>query len=166
MFDKSSRYALAHTKGMDGASVPAVFELGGYSAATNAMLARCISMPDVVCLTGPLDFADVIAQFNTRDSAFAALRNNVARGDEPKLPLIHPAPTEVSAELMAENPILRFFAYAHLPTTLQLMSKPFFDLALFMVANLSPSAERTAALRKLLEAKDCAVRAAIPATTL
>lgn len=166
MFDKSTRYALALTKGMDGAKVPAVFELGGYSAATNAMMAVCVSMPDTVCMAGPLDFADVIAQFTTRIGAFAALRNRLAPPDEPKLPLIHPAPTEVSAELMAENPILRFFAYAHLPATLQIMSKPFFDLALFMVANLSPSAERTAALRKLLEAKDCAVRAAIPATTL
>lgn len=55
--------------------------------------------------------------------------------------------------------MLQFFAYAHLPPHLQAVSKPFGDLASHMVATLPSNPERTAGLRKLLEAKDCAVRA-------
>jgi hypothetical protein len=60
------------------------------------------------------------------------------------------------------DPILRFFSYEHLPPALQEVSKPFGDLARLMVATLPVCAERTAGLRKLLEAKDCLVRAALP----
>lgn len=55
--------------------------------------------------------------------------------------------------------MLQFFTYAHLPTRLQDVSRPFCDLAVHMVSNLPRNPERTVALRKLLEAKDCAVRA-------
>lgn len=75
---------------------------------------------------------------------------------------IHPAPTEFSPALLQENPILRFFHYAHLPQVLQERSKPFCDLARLIVETTPPNAERTMALRKLLEAKDCAIRAALP----
>jgi hypothetical protein len=60
------------------------------------------------------------------------------------------------------EPILRFFKYGHLPEALQLRSKPFADLAESLVATLPRNAERSVALRKLLEAKDAAVRAALP----
>lgn len=60
------------------------------------------------------------------------------------------------------EPILRFFRYAHLPPHLQGHSKPFSDLADHLIACLPQCAERTVALRKLLEAKDAAVRAALP----
>lgn len=59
------------------------------------------------------------------------------------------------------EPMLQWFAYDHLPETLQAKSKPFGDLAQWMVATLPRNPERSAGLRKLLEAKDCAVRAAI-----
>lgn len=55
--------------------------------------------------------------------------------------------------------LLQFFAYEHLPPHLQTVSKPFGDLARSLVESLPSNAERTVALRKLLEAKDCAVRA-------
>lgn len=55
-------------------------------------------------------------------------------------PSPNPAPTE---------PIMQFFAFEHLPPAMQEVSRPFGD------------AERTVALRKLLESKDAAVRAAI-----
>jgi len=55
--------------------------------------------------------------------------------------------------------LFQFFAYAHLPPPLQEISKPFADLAQFMVKTLPRNPERTTGLRKLLEAKDCAVRA-------
>jgi hypothetical protein len=52
------------------------------------------------------------------------------------------------------------FAYAHLPEHLQRISKPFGELAEFMMQNCE-GPEASAGLRKLLEAKDCAVRAAL-----
>lgn len=55
--------------------------------------------------------------------------------------------------------MMQFFAYAHLPAHLQEISKPFGDLAQHIVDTLPSNPERTVALRKLLEAKDCAVRA-------
>ena len=60
-----------------------------------------------------------------------------------------------------DNPILKYFHYSHLPDALQSVSRPFSDLALFIVRGGPRSAERTTALRKLLESKDCAVRAAL-----
>lgn len=55
--------------------------------------------------------------------------------------------------------IIQFFAYEHLPAHLQAVSKPFGDLARSLVETLPHNPERTVALRKLLEAKDAAVRA-------
>lgn len=55
--------------------------------------------------------------------------------------------------------ILQFFDYEHLPHQLQLVSKPFHDLAWEITENTDKSAEQSVALRKLLEAKDAAVRA-------
>lgn len=54
--------------------------------------------------------------------------------------------------------IMQFFKYDHLPHHLQLVSKPFAELA-EIINQLPSNAERATALRKLLEAKDCAVRA-------
>ena len=62
---------------------------------------------------------------------------------------------------MEREHILQFFTYAHLPAQLQAVSKPFSELADLMVSTLPRNPERTVALRKLLESKDAAVRAAI-----
>ena len=77
------------------------------------------------------------------------------------------------------EPMLQFFSYDHLPPAIAAISKPFCDLAhaiasgrqigdedeagnITMEAALCPrNPERTVALRKLLEAKDCAVRAVL-----
>jgi hypothetical protein len=56
------------------------------------------------------------------------------------------------------EPILQFFAYQHLPPELQHVSQGFFHLADWVVSTLPRNPERTVALRKLLEAKDAAVR--------
>lgn len=56
--------------------------------------------------------------------------------------------------------ILRFFEYDHLPSHLQAVSQPFHALA-HDIAGKYDGAELTAGLRKLLEAKDCVVRAAL-----
>lgn len=57
------------------------------------------------------------------------------------------------------EPILQFFAYDHLPPHLAVVSKEFCALAVSVVQELPRNPERTVALRKLLEAKDAAVRA-------
>lgn len=55
--------------------------------------------------------------------------------------------------------IMQFFGYAHLRPEFQAVSKPFGELAQWVVDTLPQNPERTVALRRLLEAKDCAVRA-------
>ena len=55
--------------------------------------------------------------------------------------------------------IMQFFVYAHLPPPLQKVSAPFAELAHVIVETTPRNPERTVALRKLLEAKDAAVRA-------
>ena len=55
--------------------------------------------------------------------------------------------------------MLQFFSHAHLPDHLGKVSLPFCQLAEEICATLPSNPERTVALRKLLEAKDCAVRA-------
>jgi|AACY02.12.fsa_nt_gi hypothetical protein len=58
------------------------------------------------------------------------------------------------------DPIMRFFAYEHLSDgDMRAVSKLFAELASVLNAELHPSDEKRVALRKLLEAKDCAVRA-------
>lgn len=72
-----------------------------------------------------------------------------------------------------QDHIIQFFAYEYLPEKLQAISKPFCELARLIVAQgempagtstsfpLPRNPERTVALRKLLEAKDAAVRALV-----
>ncbi len=57
------------------------------------------------------------------------------------------------------SPIMKYFEYAHLPPHLQDVSKPIGDLAHLMNDQLPDGPEKSAGLRKLLEAKDCLVRA-------
>lgn len=59
--------------------------------------------------------------------------------------------------------ILKHFAYGHLPEDLQAVSKQFHDLAHELAGTLPQGAELSTALRKLLEGKDAAVRAALEA---
>lgn len=62
---------------------------------------------------------------------------------------------------MDTDPILQYFRYAHLPIHLQEVSQPFAVLANTMAVQLPRNPERSVALRKLLESKDAAVRAAL-----
>lgn len=62
---------------------------------------------------------------------------------------------------LSSERMLRWFAYDHLPLTLQDTSRPFAALANSLTDRLAPGPERTVALRKLLEAKDAAVRATL-----
>jgi len=63
--------------------------------------------------------------------------------------------------LMTTEPLIQFFATDHLPDHLAEVAVPFCELAHRIVLKLPRNPERTTALRKLLEAKDCAVRARI-----
>ena len=70
---------------------------------------------------------------------------------------------DASAQRQAADvePILKFFAFEHLPERLANISRPFSGLAYRIFHTQPAGAERTTALRKLLEAKDAAVRAAL-----
>lgn len=63
-------------------------------------------------------------------------------------------------ETIKMHELLQFFGYTHLPKHLQSVSKLFHDLA-YLLNMLPDNVERTISLRKLLEAKDCAVRAVL-----
>jgi hypothetical protein len=56
---------------------------------------------------------------------------------------------------------IQYFSYDHLPLQLQKVSKPIHDLAHEMEEMLPDGPEKSAGMRKLLEAKDCFVRANI-----
>ena len=75
----------------------------------------------------------------------------------------HDNPLSATADrsLDQDEPIMKYFHYSHLPEKLQRVSKMFHDVAHDMVMTLPRNAERSAGLRKLLEAKDCAVRATL-----
>lgn len=72
---------------------------------------------------------------------------------------IHPAPSEATELELETDPILRYFHHSHLREELAVHSRPFCELAIRIVRTLPRNPERTVALRKLLEAKDAAVRA-------
>ncbi len=69
--------------------------------------------------------------------------------------------TTSDGRIRDKEPIEQFFAFAHLPQAMQNVSRPFGELAAKIIETLPRNPERTVALRKLLEAKDAAVRAAI-----
>lgn len=57
--------------------------------------------------------------------------------------------------------LLKYFEYGHLPEHLQIVSKPFSALAAEIAYRAPENPESVVAVRKLLEAKDAAVRAAL-----
>lgn len=71
------------------------------------------------------------------------------------------APSAPQAAPAGAPPILRHFRWEHLPAHLQAVSKPFGELAEVLAEYLPPGPETSVALRKLLESKDAAVRAAL-----
>lgn len=61
---------------------------------------------------------------------------------------------------MSETPeIMQFFNNSHQSPALSVVSRGFADMAEIILDNLPDCEERSVALRKLLEAKDAAVRA-------
>lgn len=76
------------------------------------------------------------------------------------LEVIGPFEAPPLAEAERAEPMLQMFRWGHLPANLQGISRPFCQLAYNIALLLPRNPERTVALRKLLEAKDAAVRAA------
>lgn len=76
--------------------------------------------------------------------------------DKAIIKTIQPSPTNAHEERM-----LKWFTYDHLPPNLQAVSAPFCELVALLAHTLKPGPERTVTFRKLLEAKDAAVRAAL-----
>ena len=68
---------------------------------------------------------------------------------------------DVSTRHPAVQKLHGYFAYDHLPPKLQRVSRHFAISADLLLKWLPDSPELTVALRKLLEAKDCAVRCAL-----
>ena len=66
-----------------------------------------------------------------------------------------------NANNTGDDPLLRWFNSDHLRPELQTVVGVYRNLAVGMVTALPASAERTVALRKLLESKDAAVRATV-----
>ena len=65
-------------------------------------------------------------------------------------------------ERIMTDPIMKYFEYAHLPEHLQRISAPLCSIAQTLDAEIPDGPEKVAGLRKLLEAKDCFVRATLP----
>jgi hypothetical protein len=80
---------------------------------------------------------------------------NWYKGADPNKPIEAAPPTDPRLGM------LKWFGFGHLPPQLQSASEPYSAIASWMMTNLKPGAEATVALRKLLESKDCAVRAVI-----
>lgn len=108
----------------------------------------------------PNTLADAVADHVSADETITPpggvpLSDVVAAVVEEKIPAARQSPP---------NRLLRYFAFGHLPAHLQAVSRPFHDAAQALAAlDVVDEAERTVALRKLLEAKDAAVRSVVPA---
>lgn len=69
------------------------------------------------------------------------------------------SPEDLALRHPGVRELMKYFEWTHLRTDLQEISKPCAELAEQMVEQIPDNAELTAGLRKLLEAKDCFVRA-------
>ena len=87
------------------------------------------------------------------------VRQRVAHGDFKKVKNTSGLPYHQANP--GVTPIMKYFAYEHLPEELQKISSPICDIARAYDKRIRSSAEKSAGLRKLLEAKDCMVRAAL-----
>lgn len=89
------------------------------------------------------------AEFQLTDTAF----NPTANEPDDLLKAEHSFDLEAQ-----DDEIVQLFAWKHLPPHLAAVSRPFFTMARWIVETLPRNAERSVTLRKLLEAKDAAVR--------
>jgi hypothetical protein len=123
------------------------FQNGPYACEENAM-----------ALLALLDAQASLLQ-RTQRRAKAGIEGSMALDEVDPILQESPAKTSINK---AGNPIMRFFMYDHLASgPLRSTSKVVCDLAEHFEAVLPAGAEKTHGMRKLLEAKDCFVRAAL-----
>lgn len=91
------------------------------------------------------------AEFQLTDSQFTSLVQ--PEGPEDLLKAVDSFDLEAQ-----DDEIMQLFAWKHLPPHLAAVSRPFYTMARWIVETLPRNAERSVALRKLLESKDAAVR--------
>lgn len=94
-----------------------------------------------------------IAEWTTEDSPELEVADDRTLSGSTPEPKLHPAVEQ----------ILRWFQSSHLSVDLQWVANPCGELAEQMAHSLPSDPELTAGLRKLLEAKDCFVRAKLAA---
>ena len=83
----------------------------------------------------------------------------------PRRPWLHRPAARIEPYLDWADPgeqLLKFFSYGHLPRDAQPLFEGFLSLASDIVGMAPGGPERTAAIRKLLEARDCIMRAVGP----
>jgi hypothetical protein len=126
------------------------FQTGAYQNHYNENALRC------------LEDARTWLQRRTRDRMAQGVEGTMAVGREtpPSAPpVVHPVGKATNG-----NPIMQYFSYDHLPKgPLKEVSAHVCDLAHLLDADVPTGAEKSAGMRKLLEAKDCFVRAVLPA---
>lgn len=99
----------------------------------------------------------------TKDNPVYIFRNLEPNHPELNLDKCTLVNSETFAKMDLREPhyLMQLFTYKHLPTHLQEVSKPICELAEHLDKTLPNNPEKTTALRKLREAKDCAVTAVL-----
>lgn len=112
-----------------------------------------------MCLTRGRGILVPLAQLVARPPAGGRTQVRALRGTLPD----QEVDVDDYDELVKKYQVLKWFKYQHLPPALQEISRGYCELA-FAEARRIPvsNAETAVALRKLLEAKDAAVRASVP----
>lgn len=77
------------------------------------------------------------------------------------MPPIENSWNEALSSIPQPDRMMRWFEFSHLPQHLQAVSAQFHAIATSICKTVAPGPERTVALRKLLEAKDAAIRATV-----
>lgn len=75
-------------------------------------------------------------------------------------PYQEPDPAHEPPRKQKLSPMLKFFEYHNLPPELRIIAHPISNLAGMMDSELPEGSEKSAGLRKLVEAMDCFIRAA------
>lgn len=106
---------------------------------------------------------------NAQDALLERTRRRMAQGIEGTMALDPPKPSQdpiqggnIMPTGKSGNPIMKHFAFEHLPPHLRDTSMKFGALAKVLEFEVPNGPEKSAGLRKLLEAKDCFVRAVLP----
>ena len=143
----------------------------GPAATMPSPLSRSMRTTDSICTitaVGAIGSAQITATADADLGDRRARAGHVARchrrgwrggrGCHQRGPAAAASRTASRAAVMTD-PMLQFFAFEHLRDDLKPVSAKFAEIAQFVCDQLPRNPERTVALRKLLEAKECAVRA-------